>query len=242
MKSFLTTLLLFPLLALLFTACDGGFDTPIRGNGQIERSNRIVGTFTQVVLRCSGDVLIRPGKSDTVVVETDENVLPSISVENRDGILTLDVDNGIIVSPTKLTFIVYMEDITQLDIKGSGTFTSEIDTLVSETSIKLNIDGSGSMDLELAAPKVQSNINGSGGIYLYGTANDQEATIDGSGTIDHQYLSGSTGEATINGSGSIKMNVSTTLLATINGSGTIRYLGTPKITTKINGSGSVRPL
>lgn len=245
MKSLLTLSVALLALSLLFTSCGMDFDAPVRGNGTIETASRVVGSVDHITLRCDADVTLRPGSNDTILIETDENILPYISTENREGHLTIEVDHSgdcFGVSPTRLKITVYMSDISQLDINGSGSFTSETDTLISENNVYLNINGSGDIDLELTAPKVVTDIDGSGKVYLYGNAETQEATIDGSGTIDNQYLAGKYGTATINGSGTIRMDVSETLKATINGSGSVRYLGNPKVTTKITGSGTVSPL
>jgi hypothetical protein len=61
----------------------------VRGSGKIVKQNRELGHFTALATSVSGDVDIRMGSSESVTVETDDNILPLIETVVENGTLRI---------------------------------------------------------------------------------------------------------------------------------------------------------
>ena len=132
-----------------------------------------------------------------------------------------------------------MPEIQNLKVSGSGSITGMNEFDLDET--KLEVDGSGKIDVELSdASKVIADISGSGEIKLAGTSNIIDIEIGGSGDVAAFDLETNIAYVKINGSGDVEVFVNDELTGKINGSGDLYYKGNPYIDVEINGSGKVK--
>jgi hypothetical protein len=125
-----------------------------------------------------------------------------------------------------------------VELNGSGeiNFVNE----VSVKSIDLEVNGSGDMDVRLAAGQTEVHLNGSGAIHLIGSSRKLVAVINGSGELRAIELQAEEVSLDIHGSGEAFVTAEKKLKSTINGSGKIIYKGDPALKNQINGSGSIQ--
>jgi hypothetical protein len=206
---------------LLMTGCALNFSSfaGVQGSGVMATETRDVGDFTGLDLRGSATVKIAVGQKASVVLELDDNLLPLIQTEVRNGLLVIDnkqsyrSSNGLNVSIT-------VPELHQLAVNGAGDISI----------VNLNSD------------QFEIDLNGSSDVTALGSARKLAVTINGSGTVHLEDVVANEATATIRGSGDIRLQVLEKLSATILGSGDIRYHGTPQVSKSIQGSGSVAPL
>jgi hypothetical protein len=207
------------------------------GNGKIAVDTRHPGEFTSVDLDGAYDVTIVQGPQSEVRIETDSNLIGSITSVIKNGKLTISSEGNL--NPTKsISVTITSPNYESVDVEGS----SDVKALTPITSddLSLLLEGSGSFNLEVHAKHLNSQIDGSGDITLAGDARSHTAGIDGSGDIAAAKLTADSTTIDVTGSGDAKLNVSKRLYASIAGSGDVRYLGDVKdIQTSIEGSGSV---
>jgi hypothetical protein len=216
MKKNIYTLLLFSFVILFNSCYEINHDCTI-GSRNIIYDTRVLPGFYSIVLEGTGNLFITQEQSDSLIIETDDNIAPIIKTSVRDSMLYIKPSDQI--CPTKLNISAYMEKIKYLNLSGSGNIVSA-DTLNLE-DVDIEIDGSG-------------NIN------LFGSAHKVTAGLDGSGNIELLDMAADSAYIVINGSGNIKVNASKYLKAIINGSGNIYYKGNPIVKEiQINGSGNV---
>lgn len=213
--------LLIGLGTLLLVGCSFRFAsfTGVQGSGVLATETRDVGDFTGLDLRGSATVKISVGQPASVVLELDDNLLPFIETEVRDGQLVIDSKQSY-RSSHGLNVSITVPELHQVAVNGAG-----------DVSI-VNLD-SDQFDVDL---------NGSSDLTAIGSARQLSVTINGSGTVDMQDVVANEATATIRGSGDIRLQVVEKLSATILGSGDIRYRGTPEVDQNVQGSGSVEPL
>lgn len=233
-KGLLLGLLLLGAL-LTATACSA-FVT--RGSGNLVTETRQVSNFDRIELSGSGEVIVTQGGSETLSIETDDNVMKHVKAEVEGGTLKLGFKDGTYtISPSQLVFYVGVDDLSGLTISGSGDIESD---LLDTSRLTVKVSGSGAVLISaLAAGEVNANISGSGEIYLAGEAAAQDVTISGSGN----YLAGDICTAvvtvSVSGSGDATVCATESLDLTISGSGSINYYGQPTVNSRGSGSGTI---
>jgi len=226
---------------ILFSGCividlNGcGFKT-VKGSGKVVAETRQISDFDQIKLEGEGKVIITKGKKQSLVVKTDDNILPHIDTMIRNRKLTISHEN-INLRPTTLSLLITLSDLKGTSITGSGDIKGN-SRFVAE-NFYAEISGSGSIDLELETTRLESEISGSGSIYLSGQTDHHRARITGSGKIYAFDMHARIASVSIIGSGDCLLTASDQLNAKITGSGDALYRGHPRIDKTITGSGDI---
>jgi len=215
----------------------------IRGNSNVVTETRNVGSFDQVGVGGSFDVILEAGKEGEITVRAESNLMEYIITETRGTKLIIKIkDNTNFKTNDKIIVTVPFEDIDAVSLGGSGDVVSR--SVIRADRFKASLAGSGDMNLEVQATTVKSSLAGSGDLNLRGTTQDIEISMAGSGDIDASDLKARNAEVSMSGSGDIKLTCDGgELKARISGSGDIRYKGTPsREDIKVAGSGSVKSM
>ena len=208
-------------LACSLFSVNQGSTSRVEGSGVLASEERPVSSFTAVEIDGSAIVTISFGDTVSVVVETDDNILPLIETTVRGRALVIETKPNTNID-TKLGIHV---TITMKSLEGA------------------TIRGSGNINIaDVQADKLDFRIPGSGVITATGNAERLDARIDGSGNIVCDELQAKSASVEINGSGKVIVYASESLDASINGSGNVVYSGNPaSVESSIQGSGSVNP-
>jgi len=231
-------LLSLVVVVLTITACSTRF---IRGSGNLVTEARQVSNFDSIALSGSGEVIVTQDGSESLSVETDDNVMKYVKTEVKGGTLTLGFEDGVnIISTSRLTFYVGVEDLTGLTISGSGDFESD---RLETSRLDISVSGSGDVQIaELIASDVKARISGSGEIDFSGNVATQDVAVSGSG----RYLAGDVCSeivtVSVSGSGGATVCANEMLDVDISGSGSVNYYGEPSINASTSGSGSLNKL
>lgn len=234
-----STLLLTSVLSLLlFSSCQEWRNCP-RAKGDILTEDRQVQNFERIAMRASGDVYITVDPTvdaPEVSIKTHESIMENVKTRVLGERLVIETDPCIRKLKTLNVYIV-CSDLSEITVDGSADIHGQ-NTFVLD-DLKLNINGSGNMDLDLELEDVEANISGSGDIALKGTGQRADFSVSGSGNISAYGLSLEECFIDIAGSGDCRVDVSDYLSVDISGSGDVTYQGQPKVDADINGSGEV---
>ena len=204
-------LLTMAAVALALSGC-----SVVSGSGQAATETRQVSGFTGIDLSGIGEVIIEQGRTESLTIEADDNVLPVLTSEVEDSVLRLDRKPGTTVRTRNLIrYRVTLKDLTSLELSGSGSASAE----------SLRVNG------------LRVDISGSGTVSLAGSADEQRIKVSGSGRYDAAGLSSRSAEVDISGSGKATVAVAEQLRVDISGSGTVTYSGDPQIDQSVSGSG-----
>lgn len=243
-------------LLLIYSGC-GVHGPCIHGNEMVITEKRIVGSFNGISSESFFDVFIVQDSVEEVIVEAESNLMPYIQTWVSGSTLVLrEHDNHCLKTNFPIRITVKVKDLNRIYLTGSGsimgnteftanTFKIEltgsgvIDLDVNAPTIEGVISGSGRIDLGAMANQVNVRISGSGEIYLWGEASQTNLEITGSGSVKAYGLVQDTCFVTITGSGNVYVYVIDYLDVRISGSGSVYYKGFPQIVTTITGSGSV---
>lgn len=237
-KNALSLLALLPLLA----GVAGCSITPaIHGNGVRVTEARDVSGFHAVSIGGSGQAIITQGGDESLEIATDENLLPYIHTEVRNGELRVYTKGNLRFSEGP----VYTIAVRELDaLRLSGALRADLGPL--ETgSLNISVSGSGRVQVEqLEAEELAIGVSGSGRIDVAGgQAEGVELSISGSGDLRAEDFQVKRADVSISGSGSARVWVEEAIDAHVSGSGSILYKGSPSsVHSSISGSGNVRPI
>ncbi|HMP80981.1 MAG TPA: head GIN domain-containing protein [Pirellulaceae bacterium] len=191
----------------------------VSGSGNVISESRDVEDFDRISFAGSGTLTIVVGQPTAIELKCDDNLLPLIRTEVKDGTLHIYPDQPIM--PT---------DDLRIDIS-----TEQLKRFALAGSCKATIDALDSKRLELA-------ISGSGNITCQGTAEELAIEIAGSGDVNCFELASRTVQVSIAGSGEVSVHALDRLKVRIAGSGRVRYEGNPTVEQQIAGSGSIVPV
>jgi Putative auto-transporter adhesin, head GIN domain len=175
--------------------------------------------FTGIALESTGDITITQGESESLSIETDDNLLPLLTSKVENGVLVLSTQDNTYLEPSQgIRYTITVKSLENLEISGSG-----------------NIDAN-----NLALDSLSVEISGSGNIRLSGKVNSQSVDISGSGDYNGCDLQSSGSSVSISGSGDIRVAATDTLSIDISGAGDVTYLGNPEVSQDISGVGDIQ--
>jgi len=231
----LTLAILIISASMMFTSCMASFGC-IDGSGNIKTEDRSVGEFDKVVLSGNADIYIEQGTTQSVKVETDDNLMQYVTTRINGKTLIVETKENICTK--KLNIHIVATKFEGAKIKGSGNIIGK-GTLKTDKAAFI-IDGSGDVVLAIEADAIKTEINGSGDIKIEGSVRFSESEIKGSGDLKLSGLKTAKTEIKIFGSGDASIDVSSELSVEIFGSGDVVYTGNPsKVDQNVFGSGSV---
>ena len=189
----------------------------VEGSGRIVQQNRAVGGFQRVETFGAEQVDVRLGERESLVISADDNVLPLLTTEVKDGKLKI-ATRGSFRTRSPIRVQLTTPSLEAFSSYGSGTVHING---VNNSSLGLNIYGSGNMQATGSTRHLNVKIHGSG-----------SARLAGLNSADARVAMFGSGDAIVRTNGELD--------AQIFGSGTVRYVGSPaNIRTAHFGSGRV---
>lgn len=226
---------------LLLNSCVAQWGKKINGNGIIITIERSVGDYEAVDMAGFYDVKFVAGTEGNLTIEGEENLLPHLVTEVKDGKLVLKTEKGYSLKTSARSGIkitVPVKEIGAVYLSGSGDISSR--TTLKADSFTMTISGSGAISLDLEVHDLKTRISGSGEINLSGKASFFDVSISGSGDMEAYDLEAKNVNVNVSGSGDITITATEHLKARVSGSGAISYRGNPvKVDSKSSGSGDI---
>jgi hypothetical protein len=187
-----------------------------RGSGTMAIEARDVSGFSEVDLNGSGTVMVSVTGTESLKIEAEDNILPLLTSEVRDGRLVLGAKESI--SPTReIVYTVTVINLEAVAVSGSGSVVA----------------------VDVVANGFEVDISGSGLVTPEGASEHLDLSISGSGVFEGEGFVSATGTVSVSGSGDAVVDVTNDLVVDVSGSGTVRYIGDPAVSTSISGSGEI---
>ena len=214
------------------------------GSGHVKTEARNVSDFKAVSFSSFGEMTLQQGETESLTIEAEDNVLPEIRTEVRNGTLTIAYreENGWPrVRPTKpIRFTLTVKQLTDLDLSGAGSVVMKA---LKTDRLQIVLSGAGSLSCEaLDAGDVSLRLSGAGSLDASGQATQLDARLSGFGSLKGGGLKSETANVTISGTGSAVVWATGHLDANISGLGSVQYYGQPQVTKNVSGLGSVQSL
>jgi len=211
------------MLSVAISACTFSNLFQTKGSGNILKKTYEVQNFDQVQLDTIGEVHIEQGETESLTIETDDNILPLLDVRVKDGVLILrEKGYGHNFKPSvNILYMITVKDLSAVTTNASGDIF--VDSLKTD-DFSASSNASGDITVKnLEAKTGTFNTNSSGDI----TVKDLDArtgtfNTNASGDITVKNLDTKTGIFNTNASGDIVIaGKSDTVKVFINGSGDV---------------------
>jgi len=211
-----------------------------RGSGNIVTQTREVSNFDAIELSYPAEVLIKQGTAESLMIEADDNLLPDLKTEVRNGKLEVFYrrENGKHVTPTKTVKItIVVKDLADVDFNSAGELTIE---KLETDNLDVSLSGAGNLNLEdIQVKGLGVSLSGAGSMAASGSAENLDLNISGFGDFKGADLHSQVARLNISGAGSATVWVDDDLTAGISGAGSISYYGSASVSKQISGVGSV---
>jgi hypothetical protein len=213
----------------------------VQGSGKVVKQSRELGHFSALATSVSGSVEIRMGNTESVSIETDDNILPLIETVVENGTLRIrPVKRNMNLDAKTMKIVVQVRALERVSVAGSGSV--DADKLQAE-NLTFDVGGSGSINIrDLKSESVAIAIGGSGNLKASGNTERLQVSIGGSGNVQAGQLAARTGAVSIGGSGQATVWAAKSLNLSVAGSGDIGYYGDPQISKSVMGSGTIKRL
>jgi hypothetical protein len=202
------------LAALIGSACDVPMQSTA-GSGTVKTETRQVSGFSSVDFNGSGTLDIRQTGTESLTIESDDNVLPTLESDVAGDVLRLGPRSLRSPRTTRLVYTLTVRSLNHITLQGDATVSARD---IQTTALGVNVQGSGHVDVA-------------------GHTQSEDVSILGSGRIDTSGLTARTARVDITGAGVGIVNVSDHIDASINPSSKLEYSGSPSVST--SGGGSV---
>jgi len=215
--------LLAVVVGLLVAAVLTWYFTSVRGSGIAKTETREVNGFSAISFTGLGRVVVEQGTTESLTVTADDNFLPLLETQVKDGTLLIGVKSNNTFNTgfnprTPIEFKIGVKELTQVTLTGAG-----------------NADLA-----KLKTDKLDVNITGVGNMTVSGSTDHLNVTLAGTGTFQGEDFAVKTANVTCSGIGNAIVQVSEKLDANISGTGSIEYIGNPQVTEKVSGIGQVK--
>ena len=195
------------------TSTSGG----VTGSGIEATQTRALPTFGKVELVGANNVVVRTGRTQSVVVRGDDNLLGHVTTRVEAGALVI-VTKGRFKTKRPMSVGVNVPALEAVTLTGTGTITVQ----------------------DLRARRLSVTLSGTGELRATGAVGRLDVTLVGTGNAELQGLTARDVRATLTGTGRIAVHPTRTLDASVQGIGTIVYSGKPaSVTSSVTGTGAV---
>jgi len=213
----------------------------VHGNGNIKTEDRQVSEFKNVEVGGAAKVLVSQGDHSSLKIETDENLLQYIEVNQTGDKVEIHERHGYNLKPTRdIRVYVTSPSYHSIDASGACDIIGQ-SKITNPESLEMHVSGAGDIKMEIDAPQLSAEVTGSGSIYLKGQTKDVSLDLTGAG---HAYCFDLLAENTkvdISGAGSAEVYASVKLDAQVSGAGNVKYKGNASnVSQNVSGAGSVK--
>jgi hypothetical protein len=211
------TILFLSLVLLVFVSGGCHHFGNVSGSGKMKLEKRDVPAFTAVNVSGAYDVEIVVQKEQSLEIEGDDNLLPLIRTQVKDGVLYIDNEKSFNTKHA-LRVRISVQEFDGITTSGASEFN-----VSNVKSDEFNIDASGAGHIEVSGETKTLEVGMSGAVGL--DAKDLHAQ-----------------KVTVKSSGAASADVYATeeLRASVSGAGNIDYYGDPKtVSEDASGAGSI---
>src|SRR5579863_8912353 len=233
-----TSLLLLTFPMLLFS-CRNIFGRRVHGNGNITTQDRAVSDFKDIEVGGAAKVFVSQGDQHSVKVEVDDNLQQFIEVSQEGDKVIVRERRGFNIDPTgDLKIYVTSPVYNDIDVSGACDIIGQTPVNNPE-DLEMHISGSGTMKMEVNAPRITAEVSGAGNIDLKGETKTADLDLSGSGHAHCFDLKTENTKIQISGAGSAEVYASVRLNAEVSGAGNVDYKGGAAVDQHVSGAGGV---
>ncbi len=198
----------------------------LRGSGTIVSETRNVGPITSIEIIGAMQARVSPGETPSLQIEADDNILPLIKTEVRNGRLVARVEFQGSINPSKpIALTVTTPTLNGIAAHGA----SKIDATATPGE-QFAIEVSGASEVRVDAIDVSTlvvDISGAGKAQVSGQANTVTLSNSGASNLDATQLKSESAKVNLSGASTAEVVVSSSITGDLSGASRLRVHGNP---------------
>jgi hypothetical protein len=201
--------------------CTEYVTTTAVGSGRLVTESRPAAGFSGVAVSGAGHAIIEQTGVESLQVTAEDNILPFVRTEVRDGRLFLGFQPRVSVNTTRgVEYRVTVAELTE--VEASGASLVEI--------------------LRLDTGELTARLSGASSYHAAGIADDHYVDLSGASRCQAGDLVSREVTANLSGASYGLVRVRDRLVATVSGASILEYIGDPAVEARVSGGSVVRPL
>ena len=234
-------MLILSIVVIVMPSCRYMWGKRVKGNGNIKTAEHAVSEFKNVEVSGAIELYVAQGATKPVTIETDENLLQYIEVNQEGNRIVIRSREGINPQPTnKIKVYVTAPVYNSIDVSGASNINGQ-SKITNTEKMELDVSGAGDINMDLTAPGISADISGAGAVNLRGETKSFDLTLTGAGKAHCFELLSEDTKVEISGAGDADVFASVKLNAEVSGAGSVRYKGgASQVNQQVSGAGSVK--
>jgi hypothetical protein len=210
-----------------------------RGSGNIITENRKLDGFDGVTAAGPVKVDIQMGATGSVIVETDDNIMPFVETNISNSILKIRLKSIDNLRNSTVYVHIITPQIKNLTTSASAEIASNDEIKAAEKLILKASSGS-SIDVKVDAPFINGEASSGSEINCKGRTKQATVSSSSGSTINFSDLQAETAKATVSSGANISLFASISIVASASSGGAINYKGgATSVQKNVSSGGSV---
>jgi hypothetical protein len=224
----------FLLLALsfLFIGCVDAQFWGERGNGNVQKQDREISSFSAIAASSGLDVYIVQGDKESLRVETDENLMEYIITEVKGDKLICKVD-GSIRSSSKMAVYITLVDVNEIHVSSGADL--ETQNLLHLEKCDISVSSGADVKIEVNAKELSCSVSSGADAVLKGKVDFFSGSASSGSDLRAKELIARNCRAKASSGGDVSVYASESIEANASSGGDVNYYGSPE---KVNASDS----
>jgi hypothetical protein len=214
--------------------------TGISGSGNVISEERKVESFNSISVSAGLNLFIKQDGSETLKIEAEDNIVPLIITEVKNGKLEIHYKQFLSLGFTAtrpVNIYVTVKELNEIKASsGASVKTEEINS----GDIKVSLSSGASGTLIVKSASIDANASSGTLIRISGKTDSQNIRLSSGGSYDALDLISKSAVADVSSGASAKINASDKLDVNISSGGIVQYKGTPKVSSNISSGGILK--
>ena len=209
----------------------------VKGSGNVIKENRELSAFNAIDVGSAFHVFIKIGEPQSLLIETDDNLIPLIETKVKNGELTISTKKNI-TTPETMNVYITMAKLTKIELSGASKLIAE--DILENDKMEIDLSGASRIKAAIKTHLLELDLSGASNASLSGHSTN--LNIDASGASNLKLSELEVAEANIDCSGAsnIWLWVLTKLEGEASGASNIYYKGDPQqVNVETSGAASV---
>ena len=223
----------------------GQWGSGVKGSGNVTSETRDVKDFHELKVGGAFHVKLEVGPATSFKIEGEDNILPFIKSEVKDGELSIYTSKSI--NPKKdITVTLTTPKIDGLDVSGASELTG---TGINADALSLDCSGASKVNLEgtgkdvtisfsgasevklngLRANKIDGDLSGASQLWAAGSIDNIEIGLSGGCNADLLGAPSKKAKVSLSGASTLKVAASEGIEADLSGASNLKYKGTSNV-------------
>jgi hypothetical protein len=201
---------------------------------------RRFGGFDKLKLEGAAEIILIQGNQESALIEMQNLNSEEVITEVKNQTLLISQENSRKDRRnTRLKITLTFKQLKEIKVEGASSITTQ--NILKTADLKINIQGAGSLNLQVDTQKIDIYSAGAGSLQISGKTNYEQIVLAGAGSINALKLEAERSNVELNGVGNLSVFAKKELVAELNGVGSLTYKGNPptKQVSK-NGIGSIK--